>query len=197
MSARPGKGAFQWPYTLSPYDAGMLIEDAWPTLFFGVERLQEIRRKGERLPWAADAIADMRREADAVLQGPPPLPAERIGWRHDFYSHKKFRRGGRRLQATREAPSSFLFGLTFPKGCSRCGYVDAGNRNRHDFTCKACGYRLHADLNASRNVRLRGILARQALCQDGSPSIDPEAPPVDSGPETGRGEGQAAPFRER
>lgn len=83
------------------------------------------------------------------------------------------------------------------KGCSRCGYADAGNRNRHDFTCKACGYRLHADLNASRNIRLRGILARQALCQDGPSSIGPQAPPVDSGPETGRGEGQAASFRER
>ncbi len=88
MPARPGRGAFQWPYTLSPHDAGMLIEDAWPTLFFGAERLQEMRRKGERLPWAADAIAAMRSEADAVLQGPPLLPAERIGWRHDFYSHR-------------------------------------------------------------------------------------------------------------
>jgi len=49
------------------------------------------------------------------------------------------------------------------KGCSRCGFVNSSNRKRHDFTCGACGYRLHSDLNAARNIRLRGILARQEL----------------------------------
>jgi IS605 OrfB family transposase len=56
------------------------------------------------------------------------------------------------------------------KGCSRCGHAEAANRNRHAFQCRACGHRLHADLNAAHNIRLRGILARQALGQDGSPS---------------------------
>lgn len=59
------------------------------------------------------------------------------------------------------------------KGCSRCGYTDAANRKGRSFICKACGYSLHADLNASRNIRLRGILARQALCGDGLLSISP------------------------
>lgn len=61
------------------------------------------------------------------------------------------------------------------RGCSRCGYVDAANRNRHDFTCKACGYRLHSDLNASRNIRLRGLLARQDLGEYGVLSDTPQA----------------------
>lgn len=61
------------------------------------------------------------------------------------------------------------------RGCSRCGYVDKSNRNRHDFTCKACGYSLHADLNASRNIRLRGLLARQELSEDGVLSDTPQA----------------------
>lgn len=61
------------------------------------------------------------------------------------------------------------------KGCSRCGYTAAHNRNRHDFTCRACGYSLHADLNAARNIRLRGLLSRQALAQEGPPSTGPEA----------------------
>ncbi|MCZ7573292.1 MAG: transposase [Ardenticatenaceae bacterium] len=61
------------------------------------------------------------------------------------------------------------------KGCSRCGYTAAHNRSRHDFTCRACGYSLHADLNAARNIRLRGILSRQALAQEGPSSTGPEA----------------------
>jgi IS605 OrfB family transposase len=59
------------------------------------------------------------------------------------------------------------------KGCSRCGHLEAANRHRHSFSCKACGYQLHADLNASRNIRLRGILARQDLGANRVPSITP------------------------
>ena len=47
------------------------------------------------------------------------------------------------------------------KGCSRCGYVDEANRKRHDFTCRACGYEVHSDLNAAKNIRSRGIRSRQ------------------------------------
>jgi len=71
------------------------------------------------------------------------------------------------------------------KGCSRCGYTDATNRNRHDFTCKACGYRTHADRNAALNIRLRGILSRQELVQDGPPSIGPS-------PDYGRAEARVS-----
>ncbi len=52
------------------------------------------------------------------------------------------------------------------QGCSRCGHTEKANRHKHRFFCRACGYELHADLNASRNIRLRGVLARQALCKD-------------------------------
>jgi IS605 OrfB family transposase len=61
------------------------------------------------------------------------------------------------------------------QGCSRCGHIEPANRHGHTFSCKACGYTLNADLNAAINIRLRGILARQALGQDGSPSVGPEA----------------------
>jgi len=66
------------------------------------------------------------------------------------------------------------------QGCSRCGHTERANRNGLRFKCKACGYELHADLNAGRNVRLRGILARQGLSKDGVPSITPQ---VHSSPE--------------
>lgn len=76
------------------------------------------------------------------------------------------------------------------QGCSRCGHTEKANRYRHRFLCKACGYELHADLNASRNIRLRGILARQALGEDGAPSIAPEARPHDPGSNPGEGTGK-------
>lgn len=56
------------------------------------------------------------------------------------------------------------------QGCSRCGHTEHANRHKLRFLCKACGYELNAELNASRNIRLRGILARQALSQDAAPS---------------------------
>ena len=71
------------------------------------------------------------------------------------------------------------------QGCSSCGHTEPANRHKHRFLCKACGYELHADLNASRNIRMRGILARQVLCQDGVPSITPEARNVDPGSNPG------------
>lgn len=59
------------------------------------------------------------------------------------------------------------------QGCCRCGYIHKSNRNGHRFLCKACQYELHSDANASFNIRLRGILYRQSLVQDGLPSTSP------------------------
>jgi IS605 OrfB family transposase len=47
------------------------------------------------------------------------------------------------------------------KGCSRCGHVEKASRKRHDFKCKACGYEVHSDYNAAKNIRSRGITQRQ------------------------------------
>jgi transposase len=40
--------------------------------------------------------------------------------------------------------------------CSRCGHVEKGNRNGPSFSCKQCGFSIHADLNAARNISGRG-----------------------------------------
>jgi IS605 OrfB family transposase len=40
--------------------------------------------------------------------------------------------------------------------CSNCGHIYKGNRKRHDYRCRKCGFRLHADLNAARNISLLG-----------------------------------------
>ncbi len=41
--------------------------------------------------------------------------------------------------------------------CSACGHVDKSSRDREKFICTQCGYCDHADLQAARNVRNRGI----------------------------------------
>lgn len=64
------------------------------------------------------------------------------------------------------------------QGCCKCGYTEKANRSGHAFVCKACGYWVHADLNAARNIRLRGILARQVLSGNGVSSITPKAPDI-------------------
>jgi IS605 OrfB family transposase len=39
--------------------------------------------------------------------------------------------------------------------CSKCGYVDKGNRHGDVFRCKRCGYTDHADVNAAKNIKER------------------------------------------
>ncbi len=41
--------------------------------------------------------------------------------------------------------------------CSACGHVYKGNRHGSQFLCRSCGFELHADLNASRNIAQAGI----------------------------------------
>ncbi|MEI6796793.1 MAG: transposase [Methanomassiliicoccales archaeon] len=41
--------------------------------------------------------------------------------------------------------------------CSRCGSVRKANREGHRYKCKACGFELHSDLNAARNIARLGI----------------------------------------
>jgi IS605 OrfB family transposase len=76
------------------------------------------------------------------------------------------------------------------QGCSRCGHTEKANRHQHRFLCKACGYELHADLNASRNIRLRGVLARQALCKDAPLSCGAVARLVDPDSKSGESAGK-------
>jgi len=64
------------------------------------------------------------------------------------------------------------------RGCSRCGHTEQANRQGNRFECKACGHRLHADLNAAHNIRLRGILARQAPDEDGVGHAPPKFAPT-------------------
>jgi putative transposase len=67
------------------------------------------------------------------------------------------------------------------RACSSCGCVDKASRKGLSFVCSRCGYYVHADLNASRNIRLRALLQRQAPLEDGPESCGPEADPASAG----------------
>lgn len=69
--------------------------------------------------------------------------------------------------------------------CNRCGHTAKENRSGLSFVCQHCGYSLHADLSAARNIRLRAITDGHDLDRDGLLSISPEAMNVDA--ETGNG----------
>ena len=96
------------PNVLSPATTGLLLEDVWPTIFFGEETVAEISRKTKTLPWAQEALAQMRQEAETVIAQPPQLPIENAGWRHDFYS----RATAEHLQYDPASPGRFRDPLT-------------------------------------------------------------------------------------
>jgi putative transposase len=83
--------------------------------------------------------------------------------------HVKAESAGRRTWAINPAYTS--------QQCSACGVIDAASRvNRETFYCGACGHYEHADTNAARNVRARGLAAEQAWQQAGRPPL-PRAKP--------------------
>jgi hypothetical protein len=96
------------PYILSPQTSGYLLEDVWPTIFFGEDTVDEIRCKAATLPWAAKAVAVMKTESDLIIQQPPQLPVEKAGWRHDFFS----RVTGEHLVYEATSPDSYLVPAT-------------------------------------------------------------------------------------
>jgi len=74
-------------YVLSPLSRAPALEGTWPTLFFGRERLPEIQRKLAGLEWAQAGLKQLEAEAEQVMKAAPQVPLERVGWRHDFFSH--------------------------------------------------------------------------------------------------------------
>jgi putative transposase len=78
--------------------------------------------------------------------------------------HVKAENAGRRTWAVNPAYTS--------RQCSACGERDAGSRvSREVFYCGACGHYEHADVNAARNIRARGLAAEQAWRKAGAPAM--------------------------
>ena len=68
------------------------------------------------------------------------------------------------------------------QACPMCGH--AGRENRPDngllFRCAHCGYTLHADLAAARNISMRTLLVRQDWARTGRLSAVPEASGIEA-----------------
>ena len=55
--------------------------------------------------------------------------------------------------------------------CAKCGVVDAASRRDRKFKCVACGHADHADVNAARNIRRRGLaLLHGEVAASGGPT---------------------------
>jgi len=59
------------------------------------------------------------------------------------------------------------------QACSRCGYSERDNRKGSTFKCRRCGFTLHADLNAARNIGVLGRSEYLRLCVN-QPIVAPE-----------------------
>ena len=64
--------------------------------------------------------------------------------------------------------------------CSFCGHIDKANRKSSSFKCLSCNFQLHADLNAARNIRMRGEETYTASSR--ASSIMPNVPTVGTSP---------------
>ncbi|WP_169729384.1 RNA-guided endonuclease InsQ/TnpB family protein [Thermoactinospora rubra] len=52
------------------------------------------------------------------------------------------------------------------QGCSACGHIDRKNRpDQETFACTSCGFAEHADVNAARNIAMRGVAGWAAVMQ--------------------------------
>jgi len=78
--------------------------------------------------------------------------------------------------------------------CSSCGYVDKRNRRGQVFECLFCGLKLHADVNASRNIRARrsrplgsaGFATRRDILIEETRSFDERYSRLWSNPQSGK-----------
>jgi IS605 OrfB family transposase len=60
--------------------------------------------------------------------------------------------------------------------CSKCGFTAEANRDGDDFECRSCGYELHADYNASKNIGLRYVRREYHRLRSGQKSPGGDAP---------------------
>jgi len=82
----PSAPSYGWPNVFSLEQTGTAIEDVWPSLYIGVERVKEMKRKVRECPWAADALELWKSEAEVVLQETPYFVREPGGGRSSMYT---------------------------------------------------------------------------------------------------------------
>lgn len=61
-------------------------------------------------------------------------------------------------------PVVFVDPRNSSRTCNRCGFVSKRNRkSQAEFSCKRCGFKANADLNAAKNLATRGAVTRPDL----------------------------------
>jgi putative transposase len=119
-------------------------------------------------------LKNMTRSAKGTLEDPGRNVAAKAGLNRSLseaapgklaqWVHVKAENAGRRTWAVNPAYTS--------QQCSGCGVIDAASRGcREVFYCGACGHYEHADVNAARNIRNRGLAAEQAWQGAGAPAL--------------------------
>ena len=102
----------------------------------------------------------------AEVQRPGRIMVEKLYFRNPTLSRRMNRlvtNAGRRIIEDKLTDLREQYGIEIEyvnpayssQTCSACDYVDRKNRAGERFTCGWCGRTLHADVNASRNLRAR------------------------------------------
>ena len=66
-------------------------------------------------------------------------------------------------------PVVFVDPRNTSRTCNRCGFVSKRNRtSQAEFSCIRCGHQAHADLNAARNLAVRGFVSAPDLIASAS-----------------------------
>jgi putative transposase len=98
------------------------------------------------------------------------IAVEKLDFRHGGLSKSMNRlisRAGRnaveaklsRLKETHGITITHVNAAYTSQQCNKCGFVDKNNRKKQEkFVCLCCGYKLHADINAARNIKERRSL---------------------------------------
>ena len=130
----------------------------FPNAFIGVEELTGIRDRTNRRSRPGSSAKQKRANRRQARWS----YAELLG----FLAHKAPLRGSTVVKVDAHYTS---------QTCPKCGHCSRDNRPEKGllFVCAGCGYTLHADLVAARNVGLRALLVRQDWSSTGYLSIAP------------------------
>lgn len=79
---------FGQPSVFDPMETGLAIEDVWPSLHIGADRVEEMKRKVTQLDWAQTALQRWIHEAETILPESPLFAAEDSGGRSAMHTNE-------------------------------------------------------------------------------------------------------------